>query len=299
MNDKSGSQSSQPKRNAFGQIPSSPHENLKPLHMEDVRQGMTAARTLLQANKGDEARAVLRQLVARAPEYEDPWLQLLALEPPANEEVALLEGFLRHHPQHRFAQAFRSRLHDMQIVVMLERNTNAEAPNSQPESAPVVTQRLGDYLIARHWATLQQVEQALQLQRELRQAGVERRLGTLLLMMGLLNQEQLAAALADAQSSGFGEFGSYLIRTGILTPAQVGQALAQQSAIAAQLDQKYLRQLATHRRMQSWIGRLAVAPDRKPVPRLGEILVSMGLLTVEQIEQILERREQDFQSSFE
>jgi hypothetical protein len=260
---------------------------------------MTAARSLLQANKGGEARAVLRQLVAGAPEYEDPWLQLLALEPPVAEEIELLEGFLRHHPQHRFAQAFRSRLRDMQIVVMLAQTASAEAAKPQPEPEMAAPQRLGDYLIARHWATLEQVEQALELQRELRQAGIERRLGTLLLMMGHLNQEQLAAALADARSAGFGEFGSYLIRTGVLTPAQIGQALARQSSIAVELDQKYLQKLASHRRMHSWIGKLAHLPQREPVPRLGEIIVSMGLLTTEQVEQILKRREQDFHSSFE
>src|SRR4051794_36014833 len=209
-----------------------------PLNIDaaDVARVLATARAMLRSGKSDEGRALLRQLIQRVPGYEEPWLQLLALDPTPAEEVELLEAFLQHYPNHRFAQAFRTRLRDMQIVLMLSERQDS----SRPDSAGPSKQRLGDYLIARNFVTLEQVERALEAQQEMRKLGIERRLGTIMLMNGHLTENQLALALAETHVTGFGEFGNYLMRSGALTSSQVGQALARQAALAAQSDRQYL-----------------------------------------------------------
>lgn len=254
------------------------------------------ARALVVAGRLDEAGTLLRQLIQSAPAYEEPWLQLLALDPAPAEEIGLLEAFLSHHPEHRFAKAFKARLHDIRIVAMLSEDADG-APYGAGGTGR--SMRLGDYLIMKGWVTLEQVDDALAEQRRLRTAGVEQRLGTLLLMRGHVGPAQLATAFAEAEGTGFGEFGNYLVRARILTPAQVGQALARQASIAADLDRVFLAQLASYHRKRhtSFLG-LRSAPQRKPVPKLGEVIVSMGLLTAEQVNKILRERHVAFHASF-
>src|SRR4051812_14811477 len=92
-----------------------------PLNIDaaDVARVLATARAMLRNGKSDEGRALLRQLIQRVPVFEELWLQLRALDPPPAEEVELWEAFPQHYPNHRFAQAFRTRLRDMQIVLML------------------------------------------------------------------------------------------------------------------------------------------------------------------------------------
>ena len=254
------------------------------------------ARALVVGGRLDEASHLLRQLIQSAPAYEEPWLQLLALDPSPAEEIDLLQAFLGHHPDHRFAKAFKARLHDIRIVAMLGDDVDGSAHGAGSAASSM---RLGDYLIMKGWVTLEQVDHALAEQRRLRAAGVEQRLGTLLLMHGHVGPAQLAAAFAETEGTGFGEFGNYVVRARILTPAQVGQALARQAALAAELDRSFLAQLASYRgkRHTSFLG-LRSAPRRKPVPKLGEVMVSMGLLTAEQVDQILRERHVVFNASF-
>ena len=253
------------------------------------------ARALVVGGRLDEAGRLLRQLIQSAPAYEEPWLQLLALDPAPAEEIELLEAFLSHHPDHRFAKAFKARLHDIRIVAMLSEDADDTAHDA---NGTVRSMRLGDYLIMKGWITLAQVDDALAEQRRLRAAGVEQRLGTLLLMQGHVGPAQLATAFAETEGTGFGEFGNYLVRARILTAAQVGQALARQASIAAELDRMYLAQLASYRgkRHTSFLG-LRPAPQRKPVPRLGEVMVTMGLLTADQVNRILRERHIAFHAS--
>lgn len=244
----------------------------------------------------DDARRLLTRAIERAPEYEELWLQLLALEPSPREEMALLRSFLGHHPKHRYAKAFQSRLKDIEIVVMLEPSTTTPpAPAAPP--APVPPQlRLGDYLIAQGWVTLDQVEHAIQQQQALGNAGIEQRLGTILLRNGHLNQEQLGTALAKGRTIGLGQFGSYLVRHGILTPEQVGKALAYQAALVAEQERGYLNLMAVQRPSGK---QSPLQPSRKPIPRLGEVMVQMGMLTTEQVEAALQERETEFNIQFE
>lgn len=262
----------------------------------ELSSATATIRTLLKAGRTEEARRQLERLTTIMPQAEEPWLQLLTLNPAPQEEIALIEGFLQHHPTHRFAAAMRARLEHTRIVLLL----GAPARTSTPAPVtPATTLRLGDYLVQRGWVTLEQVELALAEQRRLRELGLQQRLGAILLMNGQLQADQLAVALAEVSGGGFGEFGDYLVRDGLLTPMQVGQALARQAALAAAGDREYLAALASQK---SGLGRLlgkGREPRRAVVPRLGEVMVSMGLLTQEQVEQVLRERQRVFEASFE
>lgn len=261
---------------------------------QDIAAVVATVRSLLSSGRKDDARRLLMRVVEHAPQYDQPWLQLLALDPSAREEVALLRGFLRHHPNHRFTQAFEARLKDIEIVALLEPEPIAVPMVAETvEPAPAAHEpqlRLGDYLIAQGWVTVEQVEHALSEQKRLERDGVPQRLGTILLRTGHLNQEQLAAALANGRTVGLGEFGAYFIRNKILTPEQVGQALARQAALMTAQERWYLR--ATQRLT-------GITARRKPVPRLGEIMVEMGMVTPQQVEDALKNRVIEYQSNFE
>ncbi|CAA9257718.1 MAG: hypothetical protein AVDCRST_MAG93-2047 [uncultured Chloroflexia bacterium] len=268
-------------------------QNKPVVEASDIASIVQTVRTMVANGRKDDARLLLTRAIERAPEYEELWLQLLALEPSPREEMALLRSFLGHHPKHRYAKAFQSRLKDIEIVVMLEPSTtSAPAPAAPPAPDPPL--RLGDYLIAQGWVTLDQVEHAIQQQQALGNAGIEQRLGTILLRNGHLNQEQLGTALAKGRTVGLGQFGSYLVRHGILTPEQVGKALAYQAALVAEQERAYLTAVQRPSGKQS-----SQQPSRKPIPRLGEVMVRMGMLTTEQVKAALQERETEFNIQFE
>lgn len=147
--------------------------------------------------------------------------------------------------------------------------------------------RLSDVLIERGLVTQKQIDDALATQSRLRAQGIESRLGTILLVDHSITPDALAQAFADAPSEGFGEFGDYLVRIHMLTRDQLSQALATQAALSAEIFQKYGR-----RRFRLFGGR------RPSVPKLGEVLVSMGLFTAQQMEELHQRYESAFNAAF-
>src|SRR5688572_27182053 len=98
------------------QIQAQDFDEEMPSRSSEIANTFMTARAMLGAGRREEARWLLHQLTRTAPDYESAWLQLLALEPAPQEEIALLEEFLRHHPRHRFASAFRSRLDTVRMV---------------------------------------------------------------------------------------------------------------------------------------------------------------------------------------
>jgi hypothetical protein len=232
---------------------------------------------------------------------------LLALEPPPQQEISLLEEFLRHHPRHRFARAFNSRLETVRMVALLSGGAASEpqAPTA-PARAPL---SLGDYLIRKQLVTPVQIAHAEAQQQALEREGVKQSLGTLLLMYGDVQLDQLAVAFAETSGSegAFGSFGDYLIRNNVLTATQVGQALARQAArnseaerayAAAQLE--YEAQVAARKRT----GFLAlgkappVRPQRRAPVTLDEVLVETGLLPADEVAALRRERQRTFESLF-
>jgi hypothetical protein len=265
-------------------------------------QTFAHARALLTTAQTAAARTLLQHLITTFPAYDAPWLQLLALDPPLLEEIALLDGFLQHHPAHRVARACQSQLQNRQLMLLLQEG--AGSPPAQPQTPPQAL-RIGEYLVQQQWVTQAQVDHALREQRHLREAGIEERLGTLLVMYGYLAPAQLAPALSATLVKGFGEFGDYLVRSGILSQAQVAEGLARQAVVRAELYQAYLSALSAYQRAgqrapgRRWLDQAPEQPVWQPAPRLGEILVRMGLLTQTHVETLLEERERAFHVLFD
>lgn len=147
--------------------------------------------------------------------------------------------------------------------------------------------RLSDVLISRGLVTQHQVDAALDTQSRLQGQDIDSRLGTILLVETQLTADQLAQALADAPAEGFGEFGDYLVRIHVLTREQLSQALASQATMSAKLIRKYGR-----RRFSLFGG------SAHSAPKLGEVLVGMGLFTEAQMEELHQRYESAFDASF-
>jgi hypothetical protein len=126
-------------------------------------------------------------------------------------------------------------------------------------------------------------------------------------MFGHVGLDRLAVAFAETSESGFGGFGDYLVRSGVLSAQQVAEAMAEQARQTIEGERAYAaaqaayKQLGADRKRTGFLtfGRSApVAPVRKPPPTFREVLVSMGLLTAEEIRTIQEERQRIFESLF-
>ncbi len=282
--------------------------DILPSRTSEMASTFMTARAMLGAGRRNEGKALLRQLTRSSPSYEAPWLQLLALEPSPPEEIALIEEFLQHHPGHRFAQACQARLETVRMVAMLGGAGEQPLPDPHaPKERPRQPMRLGDYLTRQHWVTAEQIEHALAQQRALRAEGVEQPIGTLLLMYGHVRIDQLAVAFAEAAGTGFGGFGDYLVRTGVLSAQQVGEAMARQAGLAIEHEREYSAAMAAYQAQMRAIKRtgrlllgrsLPAEPKRKPAASLGDVLVAMGLLTTQQVAAALAERQRMFESLF-
>lgn len=251
---------------------------------EQSQTAMAIARAYFQAGQKDQARVLLQRHLSRNPEDDAAWLLLLAANPPPTEEIAAIQGMLHHHPTHRFRPALQKRLEglleEQRIVGLLESNK----PKAQLVLPPRV--RLGDFLVGEGWVTRKVVDKALAEQRRLTSLGMEARLGTVLLMQEHLTVGELGVALGAVSAFELGTFGAYLVEHRVLDPVEVAAALAHQALRAANLNNQYLRQIGAAPGVFGWIGSLN--PLRSTYlhpPRLGDILVELGLLTAEEVEE--------------
>jgi hypothetical protein len=96
-----------------------PHENetgqfrpaaFVPAPDSPVKPLLAEIKALQMAGREGEARTLLYQVIAQVPDYDTPWLRLLGLVTSEQDEHHVLEGFLRQHPQHPFADALHTRL---------------------------------------------------------------------------------------------------------------------------------------------------------------------------------------------
>lgn len=236
---------------------------------------------------------VLARAMADAPSLEQAWSEFTRCPLAPEESIALAKEFVRQYPQHRYARAFQAYLEHMRIMAMLP---ESEHKADSPARRLLPPTLLGEYLVERGMVPREQVQRALAEQQRLRQVGVDLRLGTLLLLHGHLESTQLASALAALVRPGYGHFGAYLLERGVLTAEQLGHALARQAAIVAEQERDYTEALAAYERARGSKPLLTVLgrhtrplkPERDPQPKLGDVLVRMGLLTPEHVERLLQ-----------
>ncbi|GAC1539246.1 MAG: hypothetical protein NVS2B7_10890 [Herpetosiphon sp.] len=257
--------------------------------------------------QGDRALAKKRcqAYLQHRPTSEQAMIQLLLLEPTPEEEIAILESFLQHYPDHqRYATHFTERLSKLRIATQSSerstaapadrRSTNAVTGPLPIKTAPVRSgQRIGEYLIASQIITPQQLERALEEQQRGLQRGSQQRLGTILLMQGAITTDHFSAALSRQIRQDVAEIGDYLVRVGAITPVQLKNALEIQSQRNVESEQDYQRavQSAQSPPNADTSNRPAPPPPRRrPVPRLGDILVEQGILDERQLNGYLNDR---------
>lgn len=260
-----------------------------PCERHPMTKGLADAlslRSLLIPEQQRRARQTLQQALLAAPEVPALWLHVIALDPPFSEEVALLQGFLRHHPRHPLARTCRQRLHELERN-WLQAPLAADAARDPAAAPPQLC--FGAFLVLQGVATITQVEQALVAQRRLRAAGLAERLGTVLLLMSQVTPDQLANACA-ALPPRVPTFGAYLVKEGVLTREQVASALAQQATSVVARDRAVLAAVAAYRQQRRLHHRREECSARlqQRVPRLGEILGQMGLLRPEEVGELLQ-----------
>ncbi|GAC1539248.1 MAG: hypothetical protein NVS2B7_10900 [Herpetosiphon sp.] len=238
------------------------------------------------------------------PTSEPAMIQLLMLDPTPLEEIAILESFLHQYPDHRFAVRFTERLSEMRIVALISELSTEALGGAPPLNslAPRGAQRIGEFLVAGNFITLQQLESALAEQQRSTQTKTHHRLGTILVMQGFITADQLSAALSQQIRQGFGELGDYLVRVGAITAAQLKHALELQSHRAVQVEQNYQRAIQSTQSRTWGTGLLnrrpPAPPKRPPVPRLGDILVELGVLTERQLTSLIADRDREFFALF-
>jgi hypothetical protein len=252
---------------------------------DEVQTALAIARAYIQAGKAEQARLLLNRLLSRYPGNDAGWLMLLATNPPADEEIAALQGMLKHHPTHRFRPALEKRLNELleeqRILGIIEQVRPVEQLQLPPRA------RLGDYLVSEGWVSQKDIDNALAEQRRLTELGMEARLGTVLLMQEKITVGELGVALGAVSAFELGTFGEYLVRNRVLAPVEVAAALAHQSLNAATLNKQYLRQIGAAGGVRRFLGSLMPTSSDQPYqrpPRLGDMLIQLGLLTPEEVE---------------
>lgn len=148
------------------------------------------AMTAIQAQRHDEARALLAQLVAANPRHEEGWLWLAGVVDNLDQSIDCLERVLKLNPANAKAKEW---------LTFARKEREQEAAQGLPlgnDHGDRGIERLGRYLIEYNFVTVEQLERALIAQRLAQKSGVTKRLGTILVEQGAITEERLKLALS-------------------------------------------------------------------------------------------------------
>ncbi len=118
-------------------------------------------------------------------------------------------------------------------------------------------------------------------------------------MRNSVTPKQLATALRPGLLANHGGLGHVLVQGRILPASQVANALARQAMLSVAHERTYVEALAAYHTngVGRYVRRWLKLPTRQATPRLGEVLVEMGLLTQTQITTILREQTQPVPNS--
>ena len=221
------------------------------------------------AKRRDRATAfrLMREVVLANPSFVPAWLELSQLVDQPAQQRECLERALALQPSN---QAARESLEQLRIKELLANISILAAPAERP------AQKLGAHLVELGVVTEQQVRQALAEQRARHARGQRIQFGELLLELDLITPDLLAQTLVrqqdrrGVQDQPFQRLGAYLVAERVITAEQLVAALA---------EQMRLRRLGI------------------PI-LLGQVLLEMQCVSLEILEQILERQRAEFFSAF-
>ncbi len=145
----------------------------------------------IKANRHDEARNLLIQLVSADPQHEQAWLWLADLVSDQEETISCLERVLALNPNNAIAAEWLSSL---RLKEASQRNNVVDSED--PERG---LPRLGSYLLHFRHITAEQLKAAVLAQEREAAAGRREKIGQILVKQGLISEEQLNQALEEQQ----------------------------------------------------------------------------------------------------
>jgi tetratricopeptide (TPR) repeat protein len=176
----------------------------------DANTLFAQAAVALKAQRNDEARALLVELLRLNPRHEQAWLALASVLTDMRQAIDCLRRALALNPDNHVAQewlAFATQeLARQEAVQELKAEPKpAEAPENQPaESEPRPVPRLGEYLLDYKFITPDQLRAALAAQQAA--ADGAKRLGDILLAQGAITEDHLNFALREQNRSFYSLF---------------------------------------------------------------------------------------------
>lgn len=160
------------------------------------------ATVALKAQRNDEARKLLAEVIRLNANHEQAWLALASVLTDMNQAIDCLDRVLVINPRNRTAQewlafakqeiARQQALQDVKAEMSM-----AEALEQPAEDEPRAVPRLGEYLLNYKFITPEQLKVALRDQHTAENAGSSKRLGDILLEQGALSEERLNFALKE------------------------------------------------------------------------------------------------------
>lgn len=241
-----------------------------------VRAPMTEPRQFQAAEHAARRRdrinayRLMREALLEDPTFVPAWIGLSKLIDNPQQQRECLERALALDPQNKQA---REALEQLRVKTLLAEISKVVTP-----PIPSPPSKVGEYLVEHGIISREQLDTALAEQRICRQRGELCMLGEILLCLGIVSPSTLAHALVEQQQTTsaspkgpYLRLGEYLLAEQLISPAQLEAALTEQ----------FLQQ-------QSGAS-----------VRLGEILLQMNYLTIEMLEQLLERQRTEFFSCFE
>lgn len=232
---------------------------------------------MLKHGEREQARKLLREILLETPTYAPAWLWMSAVVEDVDHQRDCLKRTLELDPGNEAAQKGLEVLNLQQFVEQQLPEDERRVANHEPRQA----RKLGEYLILEGLITEEQLEHALNEQREMQSNRQSNRvpLGDVLIKLNMLTVEKLATALVMQQrdkivapdSKGPEYLGEYLVTKGIITQDQLKEVLA----VQIQLRQKGRNML------------------------FGELLVRAGYATPTVIESILNQQLDDIFDRFD
>lgn len=232
----------------------------------------------LAAKRRDTATAykLMRQVILENPTFVPAWLAMSKLVNDPAQQRECLARALALDPENKVA---RERTEELRVKELLSTISLFGASPELP-----ITRKLGEFLVEEQIITEIQLQEALAEQARRKRQGRPILLGELLLQTGLLTPERLAHALVNqtlawvpANERGIHSdayvvqrLGDYLVAEKIITPAQLECALIEQIRLRQQGEQVLL----------------------------GQILLRNQCLTIEILENLLNRQRAEFFSKF-
>jgi len=169
----------------------------------DVNALFDQAMAAAKANRHDEAKDLLLQVLRANPQHEQAWLVLAGVLPDLDQTIACLQQVLELNPDNGQAKEWLSFCLD----ALGETAADAKsAKKARDDDAERPVPRLGKYLLDHEFVTETQLETALQAQTGAAQAGQAKLVGEILVEQGTITRECLSVAVREQQLDFFALF---------------------------------------------------------------------------------------------